>query len=152
MLAQNEKNQKKKSGWFKKILIGYLGLMVVGLVIMRVADKTTPEERQKKEAQRSEEQSKDNKRILYAAAAISGLQSGLREPDSLQVDSIMVDENAMVACIEYRAKNGFGGVNKDSITIKDGKPFKDAGTWNKNCTKSLYDVTDGAKKLIRLAS
>lgn len=78
----------------------------------------------------------------------------LRDPRSIQVKSLGYGRapDTALGCMEYRAKNGFGGYvegysvwrmslleKKPSLLFTMDKP----GDWNKYCSKaSLKDVTD----------
>lgn len=87
-----------------------------------------------------------DRRAWNAAVGVSLLKKSLNDPDSLFVDHVSVND-AKVVCIEYRAKNGFGGVirNFATINLAAGKVSGDAGYWNKFCAKGdFYDETTAA--------
>ena len=50
------------------------------------------------------------------------MKEKLRDPDSLKIDDVVINESKGhlgVAAIKYRAKNGFGGMNRDTaICVK----------------------------------
>jgi hypothetical protein len=84
-----------------------------------------------------------------AVLAVATLKKSLRDPDSLVLNSVRVDDKTNVACIDYRAKNGFGGYNSNTIAFVDGVAKTDAAHWNKFCTKSLEDFTDTVNRQLR---
>lgn len=87
----------------------------------------------------------DSKRFVFARVFVRALKEQMRDPDSFKVESIRVNEEATVACIEYRAKNGFGGINREFAVYKNGALLRsNAGAWNASCTKSMYDLTYAA--------
>lgn len=79
-------------------------------------------------------------RMDTAAETVKAIRGAMRDPDSLVVDSIGVDQNGDVACVAYRARNGFGGVNRESAILV-GRALKKATTelWTKHCVQ-LVDM------------
>lgn len=94
------------------------------------------------EQQAAEARAAQTKKAREENAAIGALalKSSLRDPDSLVIEAFLSNDDATTVCIAYRAKNGFGGMNREAIVIIDGKVKKDAATWNKTCTQSLNDM------------
>jgi hypothetical protein len=69
------------------------------------------------------------------------LKKAMRNPDSFKLASVYLTLNGTV-CYEYRAQNGFGGMNferavlskkEDDILIKGMEGF--STSWNRECTK-----------------
>jgi hypothetical protein len=88
-----------------------------------------------------------NNRERTAYVGVFTLKTAMRNPDSFRLDSVHVSD-AGVACIEYRAQNGFGGMNRESALIGNGyaamssdKPGDFVRAWNKEC-KGVYDMTN----------
>ena len=80
-------------------------------------------------------------RVKQALAVATLVKTGLRDPDSVTWQHIRVSEDAGVVCLEYRAKNGFGGLNLERTAYAKGRLNNDAATWNKHCAaKPLYDL------------
>lgn len=72
---------------------------------------------------------------------LKAVKSNMRDPDSLTWVSIMTNTDASVICLEYRARNGFGGMNLEHGTYANGKYNVTAKAWNKNCAnKPLNDM------------
>ena len=111
-----------------------------------------PEDREKELATRSKLKDLEDKRIakekkeesnrsFMAYQAFKVLRSSLNDPDSLNIESITTNEKATIVCIDYRAKNGFGGYVKSYVTYINGKPNTSAESWNANCTKGMLNYT-----------
>lgn len=116
----------------------------------------TPEQRQAEiEAKRLKEQAEmdaklekershkeEINRIGFARQVNEALQKSMRDPQSLTVESLMVNKNGTVACIEYRARNGFGGMNRSFAVLENGHFYFDkAEVWNRTCAyASLFDM------------
>lgn len=95
--------------------------------------------------QKSKVKEQDTKRFVFARVFVRALKEQMRDPESFKVENIRVNEEASIACIEYRAKNGFGGMNKEYAVYKSGALLRsNASAWNTNCTKSMYDMTYAA--------
>jgi hypothetical protein len=80
---------------------------------------------------------------LFQKTAIMAatIKRGLREPASVQWETIMANDDGSVMCFLYRARNGFGGMTRENVSFANGKASKDAAHWNKHCTnKSLNDL------------
>lgn len=120
-----------------------VGFTIVGLVLIAWltpgAPPATPQQAAAATAQ--------NMRERAAYTGVFALKSAMRNPESFRLESVHVSD-AGVACIEYRAQNGFGGMNRESALIGNGhaatsadKPGDFARVWNKEC-KSVYDMTN----------
>jgi hypothetical protein len=76
-----------------------------------------------------------------ALAAGQALKKSMRNPDSLIIESARTSDDGKLLCVEYRAQNGFGGMNRDYIAYSNGTPKQGAAFWNKHCLKAMRDVT-----------
>jgi hypothetical protein len=77
----------------------------------------------------------DMKRYQAATSVAAYLKSRAREPDSLQFESMGVSDDATVVCSSYRARNGFGGMNREAmIFIGDEGQAATAAAWKRRCT------------------
>lgn len=84
-------------------------------------------------------------RFQQAAAATRAIKAVTREPESVRWDSVLVNEEGTIACIEYGARNGFGGMNREFMVFTANRARADAATWNKHCAnKRLYDMRAAA--------
>jgi len=88
------------------------------------------------------------RRLTRAVAGALTLKKSMRNPDSFKLASVYLSQNGTV-CYEYRAQNGFGGMNferavlskkEDDILIKGMEGF--STRWNRECTK------DGGENIV----
>lgn len=77
-----------------------------------------------------------------AAAGAVLLKKAMRNPDSFQLESAVVVDGTNAVCYEYRAQNGFGGMNVGRAFISsDGQQFLMSeprtdgfdAIWNREC-------------------
>lgn len=83
---------------------------------------------------------KEEARFQKTAATARIIKSNLREPESMTLESARANDDASVVCLEYRARNGFGGMSKEFVVFANGKASQEANAWNKHCTKPLFDM------------
>jgi hypothetical protein len=92
-----------------------------------------------------------SQRVTAAAHALPLLRSMLRNPKSFELAAVGSPADG-VACYEYRAQNGFGGLSVEhavlvnhtmSIESSDGFP----ATWRKYCGKPVADITQDVKRI-----
>lgn len=82
------------------------------------------------------------------ARAAATIKSAMRDPDSLVWESIHTNDDATVMCFEYRARNGFGGMNREFAVIAQGRMSQKPAAWNKHCVKPLINM-DYVKHALR---
>jgi TM2 domain len=70
---------------------------------------------------------------LSAGMAVHILRASLRDPDSLVLESVYSHVPAIAICIEYRAKNGSGGLNREQVAFYHLQLTKNIGIWNEQC-------------------
>lgn len=87
------------------------------------------------------EKALDERRFNLAVGALIFIKKNLREPESVVWEGVWVNDAATVICVEYRARNGFGGMNRELAVITDSKLEKTARAWNAKCTKGMHDKT-----------
>jgi hypothetical protein len=80
----------------------------------------------------------EKNKLTTAAVGAQQLLKRLRDPESLKIDSMLITDKDGMACIEYRAKNGFGGMSREravyillALTTEADKDF--ATAWNRWC-------------------
>ena len=98
------------------------------------------EEKVKQEVAKIKEVDIKEKRFRVAVALLKSVKSSLRDPESFAVEYVGVSEDATVACVEYRAKNGFGGMNKELAVYAKDNISQTPESWNKHCRINLYDM------------
>lgn len=87
------------------------------------------------------EKGKDEARFSFAFDSAVAIKKAMRDPDSLKWEYIGVNDDASVACIKYRAKNGFGGMNAEIAVVVKNEITQKAADWDKNCAKGLRNYT-----------
>ena len=86
-----------------------------------------------------------------AALAVASLKRSLRNPDSLSLEDVLVDDEAKHVCITYRAQNGFGGLNAEHVVFTEAGGDQSARAWNRHCAhKQLDDEKSAATSLADL--
>jgi hypothetical protein len=74
----------------------------------------------------------------YAVLFAKQLRASMREPDSFKLDTVWVTDNGAV-CYQYRARNGFGGMNVEQAVMSPKLQFRTsdqpgfAQLWNRHC-------------------
>lgn len=127
---------KKPSGFGRKLLLGFVGLVVIVAIIKPITE--TPEQA----AARQADLDKQVARMASARKVADAIKSALKNPSSAQWHRVLVNDTGNVVCVDYSAQNGFGGMNRNTIAAVDGRISEKANVWNKHCANSsLYDET-----------
>lgn len=83
---------------------------------------------------------RQTRRSALALTLAQTIKKAAKDPDSVKFVAMRVNEGATVACAEYRGKNSFGAlVEAFSVAVDGVVSTDDRNTWNKHCTKSMYD-------------
>lgn len=123
---------KRPASRTKKLLYSLVAVVVVAGV---VAQQQNPEKRAAEAAARDGQVAQ----LQAGRAAMNALKSSLRDPDSMKLDAVRVSDDRQIVCIEYRARNGFGGVNRSMAVFVDRKQQATDAAWNKHCLKPMLD-------------
>lgn len=71
------------------------------------------------------------------------LKESMRDPGSFEVDGVGMNPATKYICIQYRARNGFGGMNRENAVLTDKDQWvsseKLVSEWAKHCTVRLVD-------------
>lgn len=137
---------RKPMGRLRKGLLIFLGgSILVGAVMEDTRKGSTPPKTPEQIAAEKRADDAYSKRVTAAMAVAATLKDNARNPDSVVFDSMRVSEDAKVICTEFRAQNGFGGMNREHAVVV-GKIFsKSSSVWNKNCLKDMYDHISAVK-------
>lgn len=78
------------------------------------------------------------------------LKAAARDPDSLVIDEAWANSSKTFVCVEYRARNGFGGMNREHAVFTKLGGDTSARAWNKRCTSDdlkevTYEVRSGTE-------
>jgi hypothetical protein len=91
-------------------------------------------------------------RFKLAWTRVAALKSSMRDPQTFALESVHVTR-ADVVCIEYNARNGFGGTNRESMVVDGTQPYlsTDNGSlfflaWDRLCAgQESWNFTDRVK-------
>lgn len=129
--------KKKRTSVFTWIIASVFGIVFIGA--LGGVGKNQPQKPLSPEEQAAKAQKEA--RFTKTAIAASALKKSLRNPDSLQWDKILANDDASTICLEYRAQNGFGGMNQEFALFRNGKPSQKPEDWNRHCAnKELWDM------------
>jgi hypothetical protein len=128
---------EKRSGGLRKAVIVLFALLVLVALVRLAGPDPSPEERAKDAQSKAE----GDKRVAAAMVAKRSIIAAARNPDSVKFDLIGVTDDASLVCIEYRAENGFGGMNREQVAFQAGASHRDARFWNANCRQPLNNLT-----------
>lgn len=130
---------KKPMGLGKKVLIAFGGLVLASTIInlsvaiggKKGASVATP----------TESPSGESKDDLGGMAILAGesLKGAARDPDSLEIERAFgrtEKHGVSYVCILYRARNGFGGMNREHVVFSLAGGDTSSKAWNKWCTGS----------------
>lgn len=82
----------------------------------------------------------DTDRMVAAAMVMQSIKAAMRNPSSVQWKAVRANDNGSVVCVEYRAQNGFGGMNVEYAAYTGKGISTKPKDWNKHCTSELYDM------------
>lgn len=131
-----------------------IGLVLLGAFIVAIVSTVNREDNTKPAPPQTPEQiaAKKKKDEAVARAQIGArlLKQAMRDPDSFKLSQALVMDSGAV-CYEYRARNGFGGMNVGhAVLSEDAKTFRTnemsgfTALWNKACAnKTGEDFAGG---------
>lgn len=138
----------KRTSMGVKILAGFFIFAAVMTAVQEVLPRTAPTPPKPRTPEQAGQDAYD-KRVAYAFYASSELRDTMRDPDSYKLITGIVTGSGAI-CFRYRARNGFGGMNVESLVItpKDRFIHEKAdgfvGAWNRYCSgKSGRDIAQG---------
>jgi hypothetical protein len=91
-----------------------------------------------------------NPEVAQAVRGSVLLRDQMRDPDSFVIEKVFTLKNKKgveITCFEYRSKNGFGGMNRDTALYMEykGKPHVDmsglGGSWAVTKNHPYVDIT-----------
>jgi hypothetical protein len=134
-------HQFKVSGAVTLLALVIVGLMIWGFIkAAGVGSDPTPTAAAPPPPTREQNiaQAKQEKAFQRAVAGARQLKASMRNPDSFKLGEISVMNDGAV-CYDYRAQNGFGGMNVGHAVLAPNGKFKSndsdgyASLWNKEC-------------------
>lgn len=130
-----------------KIGIGFVGLVTIGTLMSAVTMASDPKlraEHDAKEAVADKTDAAHMKRMVLAGQAGSLVKASARDPGSITFDEVRVSDDATIACVIYRGRNGFNGMAVERGVYKAGAFVRSAKSWNRNCRIPMEILTFAA--------
>ena len=147
---------QKRTGCFTWVL-GAVAVMVLFSIINAMINGPTEPTKQAAAPEKTAEELRHEKEVTVATVAAKSIKAALRNPDSFVLESALVMDSGAV-CLDYRAQNGFGGMNREQAVVPanttklfgtDTQGFKSA--WRTHCAgKTRRDVTYLVNQYIKL--
>lgn len=133
-------------------MLGIITALIIGAIVFKCASPAhepppapTPKSAAELAAEKIEAEA-TRKRHAATADTLAYIISHARNPSSVTVELAGASEDGSVVCIQYRAQNGFGGMNRETISQANGKISDNPKQWNKHCLGgNLIDMMDGIK-------
>lgn len=132
---------KKPPSLVAALIVILLGIAFVGATLSDKGEGDTAPETPEQTAQKGISQER------YSAATVTSsiLRASMRDPESLKFETLLVSEDAATVCAQYRARNGFGGMNRELFVSSEEGHSQTLDAWNKHCTKPMLDMLWAAK-------
>lgn len=87
------------------------------------------------------------RRIVAATAAMRLLASQLREPSSVNWQAVSVNDDGTLTCLDYRARNGFGGYAQSKSIVSSATGVDNSPAALAMCDSSRFrDITPDATR------
>lgn len=99
-----------------------------------------PKEVTKEEVARAAENAAENRRFKAAMHMLRQVKASMRDPESFRVERFAANDDGSLLCLQYRSRNGFGGMNREQMVIDNGNANRAKEAWKKRCTSALYDT------------
>lgn len=143
--AKNKKPQSPIVKWGVRAFLIYL----VGGIIFGIL-QTEHQKNQPIDPAVAENNKQYKIMLNRAALGLIMLKKNLRDPESFKLESAFVIKDTLAVCYEFRARNGFGGINlSHAVLSRDMQNFKIENLdgfiplWNKECAdKKGFEVID----------
>ena len=130
-----------------KLILALIGFVIVFVIVVNSTERKPPTNPERE------------RKFQLAVAGAMTLRDSMRNPDTFVVESAIVVDGTDTLCYEYRAQNGFGGMNRERavIAIKAnktafGNASKVAALWNKECANKpgeQIETVNTALKYVR---
>ena len=145
-IAKGQVKPKKQIGLVGKILIGGA---VASAVLVAATSIKSPQHTQGSEDTKADALGRQRRQATVTDAV--SLRQAMRDPDSLVFEKILASDDGGVVCIRYRARNGFGGMDRERATFTGGPGTTSGAAWNKHCAHvALNDETYTTLEMMKL--
>jgi len=118
--------------------IGFVGALISGAANQKVGLPSTTANATGNTTAEDAEHKAETARTEFAALAVASLKKAMRDPDSFKLERAFTTMDAKYACVLYRARNGFGGMNRDHVVFTTKGGDQSAYAWNKHCVKGEF--------------
>jgi hypothetical protein len=145
-IAKGQLKSRKQIGLLGKVLIG--GAVASAVVVAATSIKS-PQQAQASADPKADALGRQRREATVTDAA--SLKQALRDPDSVVFEKVLASDDGGVVCIRYRARNGFGGMDREHATFTGGPGTTSGVAWNKHCVHvALNDETDTTLEMMKL--
>lgn len=126
-------------------VIGALFALFVGWILFscvgehqkrEIAQNNKPAEQVSRE---SKEKDAEVRRFAAATVAEEAVKRAVRDPDSVRFNQMRVNADGSIVCAEFRAKNGFGGMEIERLVWVNGNPLRGDQAWLDNCRTATFN-------------
>lgn len=132
---------KKKAGMLGIIFVSLIGFAIFQSILSS-SSAPPPVPKTNAEKQRDSETEIAFQKVVVV---LKSIQQSARNPDSIKWESILADDGANTICVEFRAQNGFGGINKEFAVYANGTLSQAPTAWNKHCANKRFNDMDHAR-------
>lgn len=146
---------RERRSW-RKVALLVAGISVFGALISAVM---APEKGSEASSETSLEGSaklannRDKERNVNIVMYAKSLKAVARNPESLEYEQVLTNEDGQLVCFHYRAQNGFGGTNREWVAFSPAGGSTDNATVKMICRdKVMKDVTGILVPLIKAIS
>ena len=126
-------NKLKNAGIVGAALLAFVGIHAVKTETIKLTPAAAPSEAVKP---------KPELPTALIVGAGQALKAAARDPDSLVIENAVARSDGKAVCINYRARNGFGGMNRDAVGFDGaGRPHHSADWMRARCKGDVKDVS-----------
>lgn len=130
-----------------KVLVVLVGVVMLAAMCDRESAPKPPPPPPPTAAQLAAKAAED-RRFQKAVFAARIVRAGLKDPESVQWDVIMVNDDATTVCVAIKARNSFNAVVPQHVVFVKEVPSTEVAQWNKHCAgKSMHNMTNARRAL-----
>lgn len=117
-------------------------ILLIVIIVLITLCFYAPPPKSSGDREREQREQKDEVTWERALLAARELHDAMRNPDSFKLTSVLFMDDGSI-CYEYRAQNGFGGMNVGRAALAANGSFKTnemngfAALWNRRCAGKI---------------
>ncbi|NBU69962.1 MAG: hypothetical protein EBS53_00710 [Bacteroidetes bacterium] len=92
-------------------------------------------------AAKTPEQLANDKRENATTELYIKVRQSMKDPNSLEVDELLANDDGSVACMRYRGRNSFNALNREIAVAVGPALTRTDEAWKKHCTGEMVDMT-----------